>query len=321
LYLLRPPLYCSSYAATRQISSFHLTDSHLRAVGLAACSTLAMPSPRRSTRSALPPPRAPDSNSSSSSVSTSRVERNARSQPTIPPHTQSVSPLSDDPAEAGQSQTRRSKRSHGGENGNAAQNNEDGDEEQAGGGEVTRCVCGQAEYPGPPLTDDIKSRTDITEETGGFFIACDDCGVWQHGGCVGIIDEQQTPDKYSCEECDKKSHHLTIDSKGQHYSRYLPYVRVEHKTARKTSIGRESDTKSKKEREAPSRASVESMSGPKRRSTANSRYAYDEDEALRRALAASKAETDGGPTSRKAKRSRDESEEYVHGRLLSQHIY
>lgn len=95
----------------------------------------------------------------------------------------------------------------------------------------------------------------------------------------------------------------------QPYSRYLPLYRAEHRSARKESFNKDSDAKARKEREAISRASVDS-SGAKRRSTMNSRQAYDEEETLRRVIEESKgANETTGSGSRKGKRSRDESEE------------
>lgn len=85
------------------------------------------------------------------------------------------------------------------------------------------------------------------------------------------------------------------------------------KTAhRKPSVPKESENKTPKDRDKVSRASVDAFT--KRRSTMNSRAAYDEDEVLRKVIEESKTEggitnTDNG--SKKNKRSRDESEEYV----------
>lgn len=86
-----------------------------------------------------------------------------------------------------------------------------------------------------------------------------------------------------------------------------------HKTSyRKSSTFKDATGRSVKEKEKISaRPSVENLG--KRRSTMNSRAAYDEDEMLRRALEESKHEgqqtQDNG--SRKGKRPRDESEEWV----------
>ena len=165
-----------------------------------------MPSPRRSTRSTLPPS-APSHSSSSSNSSGPRTTRAV--------HKPSVSPLSEDGIEAAdieQPQTRSSRRTRNvddngqGEGGTVDQIVE--------GGDITRCVCGQQDYPGPPLTEDTRARADISEETGGLFIQCDKCSVWQHGGCVGILDEDKTPDDYFCELCDKKLHQVRTDPRG-----------------------------------------------------------------------------------------------------------
>ena len=87
------------------------------------------------------------------------------------------------------------------------------DDEIAEEDEVTRCVCGYQDYPGPP-SDTIKpgmSLADLeaqADELGGLFIQCDVCKVWQHGGCVGIMDE------YFCEDCRKDLHKVSTSPKG-----------------------------------------------------------------------------------------------------------
>ncbi|KAH0064442.1 hypothetical protein KCU66_g24349, partial [Aureobasidium melanogenum] len=160
----------------------------------------------------------------------------------------------------------------------------DADPDADGDDEITRCVCGLQEYPGPPLTDDFPTITDPSqaEDAGGLFIQCDKCHVWQHGGCVGIMDETKSPDNYFCELCDKKLHNVLTDPKGQRYSRYLPVMKPEPKSARKSSLTKETESaKARREqRESQNRASVESSTG-KRRSTMNSRQAYDDEETLR----------------------------------------
>ena len=96
----------------------------------------------------------------------------------------------------------------------------------------------------------------------------------------------------------------------QRYSRYLPVFDQNHsKVSRKTSVSKDSDNKSSKDKEKPSRASVESFT--KRRSTMNSRAAYDEDEVLRKVLEESKSEGGVGTTDNgtRKKRSCDDSEE------------
>lgn len=100
---------------------------------------------------------------------------------------------------------------------------DDADEE-----EITRCVCGQQEYPGlPPRYRDSVHKlaankdeqestaaSDALDEIGGLFIQCDSCKVWQHGGCVGIMEESSSPDEYFCEQCRKDLHQLATSSNG-----------------------------------------------------------------------------------------------------------
>ena len=86
---------------------------------------------------------------------------------------------------------------------------EDDDDE-----EVTRCVCGHQEYPGPPLSEAFTSSQAQSEDAGGLFIQCDGCSVWQHGGCVGIVEESQSPEKYFCELCRPKQHEVHTDANG-----------------------------------------------------------------------------------------------------------
>lgn len=88
------------------------------------------------------------------------------------------------------------------------------DEEAAEEEEITRCICGQQEYPGPPLSEAFGAAEPQSDDAGGLFILCDGCSVWQHGGCVGIVDESQSPDKYYCEECRPKQHEKHTDSRG-----------------------------------------------------------------------------------------------------------
>lgn len=99
----------------------------------------------------------------------------------------------------------------------------------------------------------------------------------------------------------------------QKYSRYLPVYDQQHgKKARKSSVSKETASPSSQRHtdrnDRNARASVDSLG--KRRSTMNSRAAYDEDEVLRKVLEESKHE--GAPPSEngnRKKRSRDDSEE------------
>jgi len=97
--------------------------------------------------------------------------------------------------------------------------------------EVTRCVCGYQEYPGAP-SDTGKPGSALADsdtqadELGGLFIQCDVCKVWQHGGCVGIMDEAASPDEYFCEECRKDLHKVTMSPKG-----YVVKIRLHNQSA------------------------------------------------------------------------------------------
>ncbi|KAL1296671.1 hypothetical protein AAFC00_000151 [Neodothiora populina] len=259
---------------------------------------------------------------SSSSLSSARPERNTRSHHRTSPRHKSISPasLSDRDGAIQVSGAlplaRRSTRQTADDDelgGHTARGLDvDMDEDvEAGEGEddVTRCVCGHQEYPGPPLTSDL-SIEGVSEDAGGLFIQCDKCHVWQHGGCVGIMDESKSPENYFCEMCDKSLHNVMSDSRGQRYSRYLPLYPHEAKSARKASFTKDSDAKATKERENVSRASVDSTAA-KRRSTMNSRQTYEDEETLRRVIEESKGE--GNPSGlsiaslRKGKRGRDDS--------------
>lgn len=175
-----------------------------------------MPSPvRRSMRGAPPAtkPPPPASTASSSSLSSTRQDRSTRAtnphQKSTTPHSLSSEDTSDPP--------RRSQRAHPTKDDDAAAKptadaGEDAGEEEEE--EVTRCICGQQDYPGPPLSEAFSAAEAQAEDAGGLFISCDGCSVWQHGGCVGIVEERQVPDKYFCEECRPKLHELHTDARG-----------------------------------------------------------------------------------------------------------
>ena len=89
--------------------------------------------------------------------------------------------------------------------------------------EITRCICNSQEYPGLPVTSKdaptTQPRTDpnssvLSEDSTGWFIQCDSCKVWQHGGCVGMADEATSPDEYFCEQCRKDLHKIMTDMNG-----------------------------------------------------------------------------------------------------------
>ncbi|KAF8862641.1 hypothetical protein BDZ45DRAFT_738964 [Acephala macrosclerotiorum] len=205
-----------------------------------------------------------------------------------------------------------------------------GGEEAGEEDEAVRCICGFDEYPGPPQLGEEDSKdgikegieeplitpADFTEDLAGFFLQCDVCKVWQHGGCVGIMNEDTSPEEYFCEECRKDLHRIFTAPNGQRYSHYLPlYQSLSRTTSRAASFSKDG---TRSPRGSKSGRPSSSLQSGKRRSTMNSRdAAYDEEEQLRRAIEASKGEksgesTDGG-TTRRGKRGRSESEEKPEG--------
>lgn len=198
---------------------------------------------RRSSRArATQPPPPPTHTSSSNSLnSLTRAERNTRSnnKPPSPQDTPTQRSESIEDSErhgqGDQPAARRSKRSHTSEKEENTKKDHEADEnEEAESEEITRCICGNAEYPGPPpLSRDsvrlhntksgVKEERDqkktaaednLLEETGNFFIQCDNCQVWQHGGCVGLLDESMSPDEYFCEQCRPEFHKIRRNSNG-----------------------------------------------------------------------------------------------------------
>ena len=198
-------------------------------------------SPRRSSRARTTHPAQSvphHTNSSTSSISSGRAERSTRShhklpspQRSIPPRSQSLDDL-DDPTRP---QSQRSRTAHDELKPDPVLALGDEEDEDIEEKDVTRCICGHQEYPGLPSSSrdaakiapkpnaDSKSTTIapeiFPEDVGGLFIQCDMCKVWQHGGCVGILDEAMSPEEYFCEECRKDLHKITIEPNG-----YVKYV-------------------------------------------------------------------------------------------------
>lgn len=99
----------------------------------------------------------------------------------------------------------------------------------------------------------------------------------------------------------------------QRYSKYLPlYESVDVKSPQKHSTPKDSENRSSKDPEGKNGGTNANSLSAKRRSTMNSRAAWQEEEELQRVLEASKTEGGGSGSSnghRKGKRTRDESEE------------
>lgn len=99
----------------------------------------------------------------------------------------------------------------------------------------------------------------------------------------------------------------------QRYSHYLPVWEAQAaKSHRKSSIAKTTDTRSK-DKERAARNAAAAADSAKRRSTMNSRANYDEEEVLRKVLEESKHDAPGttDSSSRRGKRVREDSEEYV----------
>ncbi|KAL4920855.1 hypothetical protein BDW62DRAFT_175417 [Aspergillus aurantiobrunneus] len=289
-------------------------------------------SPRRSSRArtSQPSPAIHHTNSSSSSNSNSMTrERSTRSNHKNPsPRSQSE----DDTDKGDFRETRQRQRARGDDENDLPSkpgDGEDDDVDDEDEEEVTRCLCGQQEYPGLPpsrretlgrdgprggikdesyLNLSTNSSDLMSDDVGSMFIQCDSCKVWQHGGCVGIMDEAMSPDEYYCEECRKDLHRIRSEANGAHSSQYLPVVPVPSSTVSSRDSSRDN---SKRAKDPKSRQS-DPFPNPKRRSTMNSRDAAYDEEQLRRAIEESKEDnktTDGEEsTTRRPKRSRSDSE-------------
>ncbi|CAK7237074.1 Histone deacetylase complex subunit [Sporothrix curviconia] len=198
--------------------------------------------------------------------------------------------------------------------------------------EAVRCICGFEDYPGPPAAEDIEGAAKegydveaifpavVTDDLAGFFVQCDICKVWQHGACVGLVNDATLPEEYYCEECRKDFHKIFPGTNSHRCSIYLALNRRRSRTGsfnrnrERTPQIRDSSKDSKDEGRdigpdgKGSRASAVSQSG-KRRSTMNSRDAAYDEEQLLIAIAASKEDSHDDSTLRRPKRSRSDSEE------------
>jgi hypothetical protein len=197
--------------------------------------------PRRSSRARTTQPSPAllqHTNSSSSGNSLTRGERNTRSYHKISSPQRSSTRRSqslddsDSKAEFPQTRQRHRAREEDNEDLPPITGADDDDEEENEEEEITRCLCGQQEYPGlPPSRRDAHNHQaggkdnsttvlstgisdPLSDDLGSMFIQCDSCKVWQHGGCVGIMDEATSPDEYFCEECRKELHKITTEANG-----------------------------------------------------------------------------------------------------------
>jgi hypothetical protein len=198
-----------------------------------------MPTSRRSVRARTTQP---NSGSSASSNSSGRAERNTRTSQKIesPRKSTPTGSLSSEPLEDSvaatieESITTRSRRRGQPDDLDKASSKEEASEATNGNDdlveddEAVRCICGHEDYPGPPppAEEDSKkgikasseiepiTEADFTEDLAGFFVQCDTCKVWQHGLCVGIKSEAESPEEYFCELCRKDLHRIFTASNG-----------------------------------------------------------------------------------------------------------
>ena len=198
--------------------------------------------PRRSSRARTSQPAPPPhTNSTSSSTSLSRAERNTRSNHKTQSPQRSSAPRSESMDDADSNTRtasvapRRSRRGNDNERDDKTKPPEEDEDVEGLEEDVTRCICGHAEYPGPPAStrdfaqrhtskagskdgggqvDDANTSDTLSDDVGNFFIQCDNCHVWQHGGCVGLTDESMSPEFYYCEECKPEFHKLIRASNG-----------------------------------------------------------------------------------------------------------
>lgn len=203
-----------------------------------------MDTARRSSRAARASqqPQSNSHHSSASSNSSGRAERATRShnkaespRKSTPSASLSSEPPDDTSATAGEDtlQPRRKRgRSNEKEKPSKTQaipaETSNGVEEVGEDDEAVRCICGFDEYPGPPqlvdedtkngvkegIEEPIVPPADAGEDLAGFFLQCDMCKVWQHGGCVGIMNEDTSPDEYFCEQCRKDLHKIFTAANG-----------------------------------------------------------------------------------------------------------
>ncbi|RLV89236.1 putative histone deacetylase complex subunit cti6 [Spathaspora sp. JA1] len=107
--------------------------------------------------------------------------------------------------------------------------------------EITRCICGLDELATSTINKELQDL--LVKEykikiDHGLFIQCDKCGVWQHGYCVGLFDNNDVPEKYWCELC-KPEVHIFIENNKR--TLYKPIndkrKKIEQLTKRKSNSG------------------------------------------------------------------------------------
>jgi hypothetical protein len=109
---------------------------------------------------------------------------------------------------------------------------------------ATRCICGQQEYPGLPHRENNGASNAQVGDAGGLFVQCDSCYVWQHGGCIGILDKSQSPDVYHCELCRPLQHKVHTGAQGNRWSIYTPLTSTNHRISHQRGTQSQHDSHS-----------------------------------------------------------------------------
>eukprot|EP00808_Paulinella_micropora_P019030 g25246.t1 len=83
-------------------------------------------------------------------------------------------------------------------------------------GEVVDCPCGEQREAAEDGEDDHEMKVDM-----GPYLDCDDCHVWFHMRCVGLMEEESVPEKWFCGPCtlrreiENQKQQLGIDTETQ----------------------------------------------------------------------------------------------------------
>ena len=117
--------------------------------------------------------------------------------------------------------------------------------------EIIRCVCG---------------ATEQDEDQGEPWIACDQCGVWQHNICMGMSQyKEDLPNAYFCELCRPQNHKELLEAvkKGEKLWEARRQAYEEEKTKKKeTGKGKRGPKKGKGKRSSEPRAPSKSSPAP-----------------------------------------------------------
>lgn len=179
--------------------------------------------------------------------------------------------------------------------------------------EVTRCICGKADHPLTYTYIETAKHSRFlrnwmannplslagNRDMGCFFVQCDDCQVWQHGGCVGIPEENLVPESYHCERCMPKLH-LVFEARGQSMrsSQYLPVANQAESGAYDAQFRRQMVQQMSQQgspaapKSPPSEAEtvVDPLEKNSQHDVRKRRQVYEEDQILRQAIADSESE-------------------------------